>query len=256
MPISRRQFKKRQGYRKRRRYNNRKAGQSKALICRTLGGFPDKYFAKFKCTYSYSSTFAASAFQRTYFKLNSPLAPISSQACSGLGSLIGNVSTAGTNVPPYVNGLVRACRIVVGNTTEVSSTANISPIITICPLPVNQTTYTGNAYALSESPHAKSRFLNSNVSANSMGLSKDNRIVCFWNMHDIYGINRKSDLRMLENNVFNYVTDPTNLYYGVIGMVTDAGANTDATLAIAVTVELTYWVELFNRNNALLSAPS
>lgn len=250
MPRKRSKFAKKKRYAKK-RFNKKRSKFTKSLSCKTIGGFPDRYYAKLRCATSHNATFVSTPFSLS-FKLNSLLTPIGgSGICTGWQNFLGAPSSTAVRQAIYCNYIVHGVTAKVWAITEVQSTNNYAPRLTVVPLPRTISSSTVNAFNLAEMPRARSRVLNANVTADALAVKP---MKIYYNMHDVIGIKRRSDIHLLDSlSDGTITTDPTDTRYAVIQISPDDGSGTDSTLAMKLDVELTYYVEFFNRNLQFIS---
>lgn len=241
---------------KKKGFGQHKTGGTKMVVCRTIGGFPDRYYAKLRCCVTApiaTFSFAASGTASLSFKLNSLVNPLGSAGTvTGFQNFLGPPTGVGDRQAIYTQYCIRAMSIKVRVSTEATSTNNVLPKLAICPLPRTiSTSSTTTAFDLAEMPRAVSKDLNPNISQG--GFATQYPLKTYYNMHDIYGLTKGSDIRLNDLWFGTYSTGPSDTRYGTIAISTDSLNTTDATLAFRVDAELTYWCEFFDRNLQFIS---
>lgn len=229
---------------------SKKKGVSRSLTVKTIGGFPDRYNAKLECNVTYISTFVSTGNSYGILKLNSLYQPIAGGGIyTGLQNFLGVPSSSAARQAIYTSYVVRGVSVKVSTSTEVASTGNMLPKLTIAYLPKTITSTTLTAHDLAEQPRAKSRNVNPNIAADDVAIYP---LKQYWNMHDILGLRRSSDIHTMADFCFDTAgtisADPTDTRYAVVALSTTSGPATDATLAIAVSVTMVAYVEFYNRN--------
>lgn len=235
---------------RRKRYGRKRATRS--LTVKTIGGFPDRYNAKLECNVTYISTFVGTGSSYGILKLNSLYQPIAGGGIyTGFQNFMGLPSSTAARQAIYTSYVVRGVSIRVSTSTEVASTGNVIPKLCIAYLPKSVTSTTLSSFELAEQPRSKSRNVNPNVAADDVAIYP---LKQYYNMHDILGIRRSTDIHTMDNFVFDASSggtlnaDPTDTRYGVVCLSTTSGPATDATLAIAVSITMVAYVEFYNRN--------
>jgi len=226
----------------------KRAPGRRTVLCREIGGFPDRYFAKFRFATTVSHQFGAVQEVEFNIKANSVRLPDGSGAVSGVGSLLGAAAAASTQKSPYTQFIVHGMKMTLIPQITVGATTGLFYTLSTMPLPVGQTSYTGAYTNIWENPDAKQITSNGSLTGDSFSRKS---LTMYTSNKSRLGLKGDSDLTNLTGNSG---ADPTWLYYiNINGAISNA---TDATFTVLIRVECEYYVEFFLRNTSYVSVPA
>lgn len=252
-----RNTKKSKAYKKRKRFYSKKFKGARSLICRTIGGYPDRYLTPLRASYQrvYSFSEAAGGGLATLdFAINSLIDPIFVNGSSA-GQIVGNIArwlgqsnmTGNTLRGSYISYIVHACKIKCTLTVSQSSTAALIPYAGLLEVPRGQTRFSTDVpQGIPEQPGVKS--LHFNNYATGPNTVPSTVLKGYYNLKRIKGVKGSTDIHTLEDELRGtYNSAPADTRYVSLCMFTDTAGGADATLKIAVAADVVFYVEFFDR---------